>query len=174
MSLSGPCESPLEAVLNRDVYDQCIAGPRREVKELLDRPWWRRAWIIQEAVVAQKLVLMCGPDTMEWGNVNSTIKKSSSYKNVIKVFDMTVVAKDKFTDDIYQIISSFRDKWATRNWDISIYELLYEYRKLECSWEHDRVIRLSWIGTRPGQYWYRPGLHFNSGGSIWTFCEDDD
>ena len=28
-SLTGPCESALEAVSNRDIYDQCIAGPRK-------------------------------------------------------------------------------------------------------------------------------------------------
>ncbi|OAQ97008.1 hypothetical protein LLEC1_06366 [Akanthomyces lecanii] len=37
-----------------------------EVNEILDRPWFTRVWIMQEAVLARKLVLMCGPETMAW------------------------------------------------------------------------------------------------------------
>lgn len=37
-----------------------------EVRELLDRPWWRRVWIIQEAVLARRLVLVCGTELIQW------------------------------------------------------------------------------------------------------------
>ncbi|KAJ9142819.1 HET-domain-containing protein [Coniochaeta hoffmannii] len=29
-----------------------------EVREILDRPWWRRTWVVQEAVLAKKIVII--------------------------------------------------------------------------------------------------------------------
>ncbi|KAK0649785.1 heterokaryon incompatibility protein-domain-containing protein [Cercophora newfieldiana] len=36
---------------------------------LFQRLWFRRAWIIQEVVLAQKLVLVCGGVMLQWGSV---------------------------------------------------------------------------------------------------------
>ncbi|KAH7074721.1 heterokaryon incompatibility protein-domain-containing protein, partial [Paraphoma chrysanthemicola] len=40
-----------------------------EVRELLSRPWWTRVWIMQEAIVARKLVFMCGGESAPWDSV---------------------------------------------------------------------------------------------------------
>ncbi len=40
-----------------------------EVRELLCRPWWTRVWIMQEAIVAKALILMCGDETADWARV---------------------------------------------------------------------------------------------------------
>jgi Heterokaryon incompatibility protein (HET) len=37
-----------------------------EIRELLSRPGWTCVWIMQEAIVARKLILMCGAETFEW------------------------------------------------------------------------------------------------------------
>jgi hypothetical protein len=119
-----------------------------EVKELLNRPWWRRAWIMQEAVVARKVVLTCGQEVMQWDNITSTIKSASLWRSVvIRAFGIAVDEKDSFPDDIYRIINSFRSEWANKRWNISVYELLYEYRRLECGWAHDRIY--AFLGLAP-------------------------
>ncbi|KAJ5835806.1 hypothetical protein N7447_001832 [Penicillium robsamsonii] len=33
---------------------------------LLRRPWWRRIWVLQEAILAKKITLHCGPRSMDW------------------------------------------------------------------------------------------------------------
>ncbi|GIK05563.1 hypothetical protein Aspvir_009676 [Aspergillus viridinutans] len=33
---------------------------------LLRRPWWRRVWVLQEAILAKKITLHCGPRSMDW------------------------------------------------------------------------------------------------------------
>lgn len=74
-----------------------------EARELL------RAWIVQEAAVAQRVVLMCGQDVMEWDNIASTIKYASLRRNgVTRAFGIAINEKNSFPDDIYHIISSFR------------------------------------------------------------------
>ena len=44
-----------------------------------------------------------------------------------------------FADDTYQTISRFREKWATGGWDVSLYQLLYNFRHLDCKRPEDRV-----------------------------------
>jgi len=61
-----------------------------EVKELLDRSWWHRAWVIQEAVVARKLVLMCGEEKMPWENVTKTIGRYKTFASQELVFGIRV------------------------------------------------------------------------------------
>lgn len=33
---------------------------------LLDRPWWRRVWILQEVILAKSVTLVCGPKSVDW------------------------------------------------------------------------------------------------------------
>lgn len=33
---------------------------------LLERPWWRRVWVLQEAILAKKLTLHCGSGYVDW------------------------------------------------------------------------------------------------------------
>jgi hypothetical protein len=33
---------------------------------LLERPWWRRIWVLQEAVLAKKITLTCGGKSVDW------------------------------------------------------------------------------------------------------------
>ena len=33
---------------------------------ILDRPWFTRIWVLQEVAVAQKVVVQCGPATIDW------------------------------------------------------------------------------------------------------------
>ncbi|RDW57631.1 hypothetical protein BP6252_13713 [Coleophoma cylindrospora] len=36
------------------------------IADLLRRPWWKRAWTVQELVMAQKATIYCGGDTIGW------------------------------------------------------------------------------------------------------------
>lgn len=45
-----------------------------ELAQLLDRKGWRRVWIIQEAVLAKKATLMCGPDEVSWAAIAKRLR----------------------------------------------------------------------------------------------------
>lgn len=34
--------------------------------KLLARPWWKRVWVLQEVILARKLILHCGPESVDW------------------------------------------------------------------------------------------------------------
>jgi len=44
-----------------------------------------------------------------------------------------------FADNTYQTISRSREKWATSGWDVSLYQLLYDFRHLDCKRPEDRI-----------------------------------
>lgn len=37
--------------------------------DMMHRPWWRRMWVIQEIALAQRAVVMCGMNVVDWSKV---------------------------------------------------------------------------------------------------------
>ncbi|KAE9366359.1 hypothetical protein N431DRAFT_430453 [Stipitochalara longipes BDJ] len=50
-----------ELLLNQKCSDELEAGAR-----ILARPWWRRAWVVQELVVAKDAICYCGKMSVPW------------------------------------------------------------------------------------------------------------
>jgi len=40
--------------------------------DLFDRPWWRRRWIVQEAALAKRVLMMCGGENVPWEHFVAT------------------------------------------------------------------------------------------------------
>ena len=133
------------SVQNRSnlVYEQQFG----EVKEILDRPWFTRVWIMQEAILARKLVLMCGSETMAWDRIGTLIEKSWTTQGTTRAFGMSVYPRDQIPDETYQRICHFREKRAAGGWDTSLYQPLYDYRHLDCKWPQDRIY--GFLGLTP-------------------------
>ncbi|KAH6672179.1 heterokaryon incompatibility protein-domain-containing protein [Halenospora varia] len=47
------------------------------LRELFDRPYWLRMWIIQEVVVAEKIKLQCGSRSVDWDQLRWAITRFS-------------------------------------------------------------------------------------------------
>ncbi|KAI0125923.1 hypothetical protein BJ170DRAFT_725591 [Xylariales sp. AK1849] len=71
-----------------------------EIRELLVRPWWSRAWVVQEAVLAKSIVLM--QYLVVWGN------------RVIHVVWSPIGSTYMFPDMNYNVISALRALWQER------------------------------------------------------------
>lgn len=41
-------------------------GAWKALRELINRPWFSRIWVIQEVVVAKKAIVICGKDVLPW------------------------------------------------------------------------------------------------------------
>ncbi len=129
-----------------------------DLRELLSRPWWTRVWIVQEAVVAQKLTMMVGEDTFDWEHIERSLKRMrtagilSRSEGATEVFDV-VVNPEVYSaqDETYQMISRLRHLWQHRKAHVSIYQLLYEFRHLQCTDARDRVFGCLGLATAGGQ-----------------------
>lgn len=110
-----------------------------EVREILDRPWWRRTWIIQEAVLARKIVIMCGNETIGWEDIDAWFKRLARTTDRIEVFGLPVHEKDFFPDRLYRIISDFRERWHSSPDSVKLLDVLYRFRQLECTNARDKI-----------------------------------
>ncbi|KAM7215264.1 Heterokaryon incompatibility protein (HET) domain containing protein [Rhypophila decipiens] len=110
-----------------------------EVRELLARPWWSRAWIIQEAVLARDLVLICGPDSAPWEAVEKALKKQPRDVRAMRMFGIKLDPNDSMVEEMFRTISHFREERSLNRWNTSIYELLYEFRRQHCANPRDRI-----------------------------------
>lgn len=110
-----------------------------EIRELLDRPWWRRVWIIQEAVLARQVKLICGTETIEWDDLDKIPQGGTLSKNKITAFGYRIDPLFSWPDASYQAISRLRSTKLSQGNRASIYDLLYDFRSSECTDPRDRI-----------------------------------
>ena len=129
-----------------------------DIRELLSRPWWTRVWTIQEAVVARKLTLMVGSDAFTWENLGACLQRVretgmlSGTEAPLQVFGVvTNPGAYSAQDETYQTISRLRLLWGAGNTNISIYQMLYELRHLQCTDPRDRVFASLGLVTGGGR-----------------------
>ncbi|KAH7087587.1 hypothetical protein FB567DRAFT_548870 [Paraphoma chrysanthemicola] len=79
-----------------------------EIRELLSRPWWTRVWIMQEAIVARKLVFMCGGDSAPWISVDSFIKRAVIDKGAVTSFGIVLNAEFALLNASHTLFSDLR------------------------------------------------------------------
>ncbi|OAL57372.1 HET-domain-containing protein [Pyrenochaeta sp. DS3sAY3a] len=51
------------------------------LRDILERPWFRRMWVVQEAALSQRATLTCGPHTLSWTN---GVLSTQNFMNMIK------------------------------------------------------------------------------------------
>lgn len=129
-----------------------------DIRELLSRPWWNRVWIVQEAVVGKKVVLMVGNEQFDWENVERSLDRIKTRKllqgtGAVEVFGV-VVNPEMYSaqDESYQLIARLRKAWQADKFDLSICELLYNFRHLECTNPRDRVFGCLGLATVGGRF----------------------
>jgi hypothetical protein len=104
----------------------------RPVAAVMCRPWWRRAWIIQEFVSAKDVLITAGSKEMHWKPFFQAIDNTYSYdelslnkyrkafpnfhKGCIALSTLDI-GRDKMTTSLLDLFDIFQDKEATRNRD---------------------------------------------------------
>ncbi|KAI8721606.1 hypothetical protein NCS52_00302500 [Fusarium sp. LHS14.1] len=111
-----------------------------EIRELLNSPWWERVWIMQEAIVAKRIVIMCGDQTATWDRIEVAIKNSIwRAPGPEDEFGLGDSKNAHLFNDKYLAVNEYRQKWAQGVFHVSVYKLLYDFRGLRCSNARDRI-----------------------------------
>ncbi|KAH7467493.1 hypothetical protein FOMA001_g15115 [Fusarium oxysporum f. sp. matthiolae] len=110
-----------------------------EVRELLDRPWWRRTWIIQEVVLAKNIQIICEDEVVTWDTVASLLKQLRKTQAEVQVFGVKLSDRNIFPDRMYNLISGYHQQWHSTAGRLELLDLLYQFRILECTVAHDRI-----------------------------------
>jgi len=117
-----------------------------DLRELLSRPWWSRVWIIQEAVLGKKVVVMVGGESFPWENIERSLERVRKGKflqggqGVVELFGI-VLNPEMYSmqDETFRLISRLRAAWHAGSLSTTIYEILYDFRHLQCTNQRDRV-----------------------------------
>ncbi|VUC26144.1 unnamed protein product [Clonostachys rosea] len=134
----------LSTVFDRGEYsEEQVYG---EIRELLDRPWWRRTWVVQEAVLAKKLVIMCGEELVSWDMIKKLIEEPPLGQPDLERIGI-VLDESVFPDGLFRFISEYRQRWLGSAAGINLLETLYRCRALECSEPQDKIFGL--LGIAP-------------------------
>jgi hypothetical protein len=117
-----------------------------ELSQLLDRKWWRRVWIVQEVVLARKAVIMCGPDEVPWEAITKRMRDGmygilgqDRNQRAKHMEEGSVIAKYAFPDAEYITLMALQEKWRSKTWDRTLYNLLYTFRRFEATVPRDRI-----------------------------------
>ncbi|WKT52850.1 Heterokaryon incompatibility [Fusarium oxysporum f. sp. vasinfectum] len=112
-----------------------------EVRELLDRPWWRRTWIIPEVVLAKHIQIICGDEVVTWDTMASLLKRLRMTQAEVQVFGVKLSDRNIFPDRMYNLISGYHQQWHSTAGRLELLDMLYQFRILECAVAHDRIYR---------------------------------
>ncbi|KAH9909287.1 HET-domain-containing protein [Xylariomycetidae sp. FL2044] len=120
-----------------------------EIRELLCRPWWSRVWIVQEAVVARTLRVLCGEWEFEWERLADAREEDV----VSKQYGFTRILHPElasFADNSFDDLAGMRARWARKDTEAggnNLYRLLYDLRRLACTDPRDRIF--AFLGLVP-------------------------
>jgi hypothetical protein len=68
----------------REDYQSPFKKEWKALYKFTRRPYWFRTWIIQELVVGEDILILCGPRAISWERLNSTLSLLGQASN----FDM--------------------------------------------------------------------------------------
>lgn len=108
---------------------------------LCERPYWRRMWIIQEIVHAEKITVWCGAKSFEWGILENL------YLTLKTLEDMHWFAHHEFAIGVLQSSAAVM-VWQRAHWrhpqtpTPSLQTLIEVFRDWQCTDVRDKVFAL--------------------------------
>jgi hypothetical protein len=98
------------------------------VTELLRRPWWRRTWVIQELLLADSVVVQCGPHHFPWESLLEGVEQ---------------LPKDSREAWNARSMANTRRQWRSgATFSQGLLKLAYQFRHREASDPRDKLYAL--------------------------------
>ena len=144
LSLTGPNQQ-IEPVDDPDATSKEIFD---FVLRLCRKTYWTRRWVVQEILMAQRVLLVYGEQELPWVAVCNMFERYQ-YQSTLEI--MAAVKALNYCDG--QILAIILRTTAARIWEhqkgrkfsnpgTSLAALLHDYRSLQCESIHDRVYAL--------------------------------
>jgi hypothetical protein len=107
------------------IWDQLVA--------FLNRPWFRRAWIVQEVIVSQSVELVCGDMLVPWTVIEQAMDIIDDNVDYMSI--------DRAVWEPFQKLSLHR-KWEHEQYRWCLFQLLETYRHVQSTLMRDRLFAL--------------------------------
>ncbi|MCJ1245757.1 hypothetical protein MMC30_002961 [Trapelia coarctata] len=133
------------------------------LKVFYDRPWFRRVWVLQEAVVSANNKVYCGPHTMSWNSLNmaTLLLSDSSYsqawlENKSVPFHELIVTRTVYQDSLEEESSELLQGDTHTKDALSLERLLDLARSRQATDPRDKVFSVLGIAQGIEQYHFSP------------------
>jgi hypothetical protein len=147
LGLSRNIRDAISAIKSGEVDMHAKEREIGEISEFLDRPWWKRVWIVQEVALASKVTVVCGAEEIPWEAIKKRLRttgmmglRSLEEARPLLVFQGTIVThRFHFPDAEYQYLHGLQTDRKAGAPSLNIYNLAYQFRNFDCSDPRDRI-----------------------------------
>jgi hypothetical protein len=141
-----------------DTLDTTKGKLRLQFKRLLNRPWFERRWILQEAILSKQAYFWCGKWNIDQaqfaeGTLNwlTRIDRTRHYDKLldwlIKVTEISLLFQIPAIDSV-RAICSYNTHPFSKNYQTDILSLLWHFHLCQCFAPHDKIYALLGIATQ--------------------------
>ncbi|KAK4442536.1 ankyrin repeat-containing domain protein [Podospora aff. communis PSN243] len=115
---------------------------RRGMVEMLERPWWRRVWIVQEAFNAKRAAVLCG-----WNSV-----PTETFAVMPKLLGLEVDGRveDPLVQSVLEVMPGYLRKSGWRGERADLRTLLRKFSRSEAKDHRDKIYALLGIASDAG------------------------
>jgi hypothetical protein len=107
-----------------------------DIHQFFQNPWFRRAWVIQEVVLAASVRIVCGNWIVDWNDLLSATQTVDR-----ECRRSTTATANVCPWEFYLELAQHRE-WEARQTRWALINLLEPFRYLEASWTRDRLFAL--------------------------------
>jgi hypothetical protein len=108
-------------------------------RDLFDRPWWTRIWIVQEVICSESVVLLCGDALISWNDLNDALEIISAVAYYAKVYPGHQILKDTNIVPV-DTLKHFRQKWLEhRALGLDLLEILEYFQDFKATDPRDKI-----------------------------------
>jgi hypothetical protein len=121
------------------------------VKDLANRPYWRRFWVIQEFLLGREVHLFCGSSRVDWADFKDLLGNQTGTAYYLQAnFDHS--KHESGTWAAWPLVKG-RHPDKHPEFQQTLYELLINHGKSECKDPRDRVFALLGLVTHDERVW---------------------
>lgn len=121
---------------------------RKGLQDIMDRPWFKRLWVVQEIGLSRRVTLQCGHDVFEWKSSNFIVV--SRFMRIIKFAEILPEWAQRGLDKVdmqplldlldLQIGNQLDKSWGGSNrMARDLLDVAYDMRRKSCADPRDKV-----------------------------------
>jgi hypothetical protein len=107
------------------------------VEKVLERPWFRRAWVLQEVAYARRVEIICGSKSLDWRHLANTIRDANHIGLVTERFSPKAQAGARNIIEMESCRKQLRDKEPQ-----TLINTLLATNSTQCSDDRDKLFAI--------------------------------
>lgn len=141
---------------------------RHGLEEVLGNEWFSRIWVVQEAAVSQKAIMMCGDDSFEWSNDPVQVRKfirRIKYASISPQWDEAGLSKVNMSVFLQvlnlQMQHIERQRGQTFTLPPDILDIAYELRHRKATDRRDKLFAIMGLVDQKNGSTFQPDYSLN-------------